>query len=142
MSDQEAIAVRIGSVTTPSPVRSTVRPEALRHLVPVQPLSPDHVHEDPLDELTRSDRDLIAHLYGPVLDLDELEGTPVARLAAEIARERRSGTVGAGRDLTAEDVRRIVGRLTLTSPRPVPVAVQVRLMALLGAGGGHLDVVL
>src|SRR3712207_2492584 len=99
MSDQEAIAVRIGSVTTPAAVRSTVRPEALRHLAPVQPLTPDYVHEDPLDELNRSERDLIAHLYGPVLDLDEVEGTPVARLAAEIARERRAGVVAAGREL-------------------------------------------
>ncbi len=135
--------MRIGSVTTPAAVRSTVRPEALANVTPVQRITPDYVHEDPLDELTLSDRTLIAHLYGPSLDLDELEGTPVAQLAAEINRERRTGTVPAERDLTADDVRRIIGRLTLTSPRPVPVDVQLRLMTFLGAGGErHLDVVL
>ncbi len=137
------IAVRIGSVTTPVAVRSTVRPEALHNLAPVQRITPDYVHEDPLDELTQSDRTLIAHLYGPSLDLDELEGTPVAQLAAEINRERRDGTVAADRDLTPDDVRRLIGRLTLTSPRPVPVDVQLRLMTFLGsASAGHLDVVL
>ncbi len=135
--------MRIGSVTTPVAVRSTVRPEQLRNLVPVQRITPDYVHEDPLDELTQSDRALIRHLYGPVLELEELEGTPVAQLAAEINRERRSGSVPAERDLTADDVRRIIGRLTLTSPRPVPVDVQLRLMTFLGASTEHhLDVVL
>ncbi|NAZ86853.1 hypothetical protein [Kineococcus indalonis] len=140
--------MRIGTVTTPAAVRSTVRPEALQNLAPVQRITPDHVHEDPLDELTQSDRALIAHLYGPVLDLDELEGTPVAQLAAEINRERSSGAVPAGRDLTVDDVRRLIGRLTLTSPRPVPVDVQLRLMTYLGGGRAagvdqpRLDVVL
>ena len=47
------------------------------------------------------------------------------------------------RDLTAEDVRRMIGRLTFTAKEPVPVEVQLRIMTLLnGSNHGRLDVVL
>lgn len=137
--------MRLGSVTSAPAARGTTRTALLSAVTPVQRITPDWVEEDPLDELTQSDRALLGHLYGDRLDLDALDGTPVGRLAAEVGRERRAGAVSGGRDLTAEDLRRILGRLTLTAPRSVPLDVQVRLMSVLQGGdgvAGRLDVVL
>lgn len=138
--------MRIGTVTSAPAARGTTRTAMLSAVTPVQRITPDWVEEDPLDELTQSDRALLGHLYGDRLDLDALEGTPVGQLAAAINRERHGGMVSGGRDLTAEDLRRIVGRLTLTASRSVPVDVQVRLMTALkgdaGGSAGRLDVVL
>jgi hypothetical protein len=138
--------MRLGSVTSAPAARGTTRVAQLSAVTPVQRITPDWVEEDPLDELTQSDRALLGHLYGDRLDLDALEGTPVGQLASAINRERHAGAVSGGRDLTAEDLRRILGRLTLTAPRSVPLEVQVRLMTVLkgdaGASAGRLDVVL
>ncbi|NIZ89433.1 hypothetical protein [Kineococcus rubinsiae] len=135
--------MRIGSVTSTPALRGASRAGALSAVSPVHGISPDYVDENPLDELTSSDRAFLAHLYGPSVDLERLVGTTVGQLATEIARDRARGAVSGGRDLTAEDLRRIVGRLTTTS-RPVPVDVQARLMARLSVPetGGRLDVVL
>ncbi len=72
-----------------------------------------------------------------------MSAAPVASLAREINRERASGMVSDHRDLTAEDLRRMIGRLTFTAKEPVPVEVQLRLMTMLnGSTQGRLDVVL
>ena len=136
--------MRIGTVTSAPAVRRLVPTAAPGRVGPVQPVSAAVTDEDLLDELTGSDRALLAHLYDDVLDLDALPGTAAGALAAEIARERARGAVSGRRDLTAEDLRRMIGRLTATASRPVPVAVQRRLLARLGApdAAGHLDVVL
>ena len=135
--------MRIGSVTSAPPLRGASRAGAVSGVSPVHRITPDYVDENPLDELTTSDRALLHHLYGASIDLEGLVGTTVAQLATEIARDRARGAVSGGRDVTAEDLRRIVGRLTRTS-RPVPVDVQARLLAWLAAPdtGGRLDVVL
>lgn len=138
--------MRIGTVTSAPPTRGGTRTTQVPGVTPVQRITPDWVDEDPLDELTQSDRALLGHLYGERLDLDALDGTSVGQLAAAIGRERRAGAVSGGRDLTTEDLRRILGRLTYTAPRSVPLDVQVRLMNLLaheaGRPVGRLDVVL
>ncbi|NAZ82658.1 hypothetical protein GTR02_12590 [Kineococcus sp. R8] len=135
--------MRIGSVTSGPALRGASKAGGVTQVSPVRRITPDYVDEDPLDELTMSDRALLSHLYGPSVDLDGLVGTTVGQLATEIGRDRARGAVSGGRDLTAEDLRRIVGRLTVTT-RPVPVEVQARLMARLASPdtGGHLDVVL
>ncbi|WP_432543118.1 hypothetical protein [Kineococcus sp. SYSU DK002] len=110
-------------------------------VTPVRRITPEWIDEDPLDELTQSDRALLGHLYG----FEDLEAgaAPVASLAREINRERASGMVSEQRDLTAEDLRRMIGRLTFTAKEPVPVEVQLRLMVMLnGSTQGRLDVVL
>ena len=142
--------MRLGTVTAPPAVRSASRLDAAQSVTPVRRITPDWIDEDPLDELTQSDRALLLHLYGTAGADDDGEGggtrvgeAPVADLAREINRERRAGTVSGRRDLTAEDLRRILGRLTVTAREPVPVDLQVRLMTMLsGTSGGHLDVVL
>ena len=148
--------MRLGTVTAPPAVRSASRLDATPSVTPVRRITPDWIDEDPLDELTQSDRALLLHLYGGTgaQDAEDADGSgdrsgsrvgeaPVSDLAREINRERRAGMVSAGRDLTAEDLRRILGRLTVTAREPVPVELQVRLMTMLsGTSGGHLDVVL
>ena len=146
--------MRIGTVTSAPAVRGTSRLDATASVTPVQRITPDWVEEDPLDELTWSDRALLGHLYGTRVRtgedgaeetplVDAREGAPVAALAREINRERQRGMVSGERDLTAEDLRRIIGRLTVTAREPVPVTVQVQLMTMLkGTSGGRLDVVL
>jgi len=135
--------MRIGSVTTAPALRGASRAGAVSAVARVHQITPDYVDENPLDELTMSDRALLQHLYGPSLDVDGLAGTTVGRLAVEIARERGRGAVSGGRDLTTEDLRRILGRLTTTT-RPVPLEVQARLVARLATpdAAGRLDVVL
>ncbi|NAZ76729.1 hypothetical protein GTQ99_15055 [Kineococcus sp. T13] len=141
--------MRLGTVTAPPAVRSASRLDAAQSVTPVRRITPDWIDEDPLDELTQSDRALLLHLYGGTGAEDDGSGgarvgeAPVADLAREINRERRAGSVSGRRDLTAEDLRRILGRLTVTAREPVPVELQVRLMTILsGTSGGHLDVVL
>ncbi|WP_432523313.1 hypothetical protein [Kineococcus sp. SYSU DK006] len=145
--------MRLGTVTAPPAVRSASRLDATPSVTPVRRITPDWIDEDPLDELTQSDRALLLHLYGATGAQDgdgsgdrgrtRVGEAPVSDLAREINRERRAGTVSGGRDLTAEDLRRILGRLTVTAREPVPVELQVRLMTMLsGTSGGHLDVVL
>ena len=145
--------MRLGTVTAPPAVRSASRLDAAQSVTPVRRITPDWIDEDPLDELTQSDRALLLHLYGRT-GAEDADGSgersgarvgeaPVADLAREINRERRAGMVSGRRDLTAEDLRRILGRLTVTAREPVPVDLQVRLMTMLsGTSGGHLDVVL
>ncbi|WP_432513160.1 hypothetical protein [Kineococcus sp. SYSU DK001] len=136
--------MRLGTVTSAPAVRTASRVDGLsgtEAVTPVRRITPEWIDEDPLDELTQSDRALLGHLY----DLGDLEvgAAPVASLAREINRERASGMVSEQRDLTAEDLRRMIGRLTFTAKEPVPVEVQLRLMVMLnGSTQGRLDVVL
>ena len=134
--------MRLGTVTSAPAVRSATRLDGAGSVTPVRRISPEWIDEDPLDELTQSDRALLGHLYGA--DGDEGVGaTQISSLAREINRERASGMVSGYRDLTAEDLRRMIGRLTFTAKEPVPVEVQLRLMTLLnGSTHGRLDVVL
>jgi hypothetical protein len=112
-------------------------------VTPVRRITPEWIDEDPLDELTQSDRALLGHLYGAGDPSQDVGSAPVASLAREINRERASGMVSDQRDLTAEDLRRMIGRLTFTAKEPVPVEVQLRLMTMLnGSTQGRLDVVL
>ncbi|WP_369055449.1 hypothetical protein [Kineococcus terrestris] len=152
--------MRLGSALVPPAARGTTAVDRLATVRPAQRITPDYVDEDPIDALTVSDRALLWHLYGGFdpsgrdadrpeelrddVVRDRLRSTPAAQLAAEIARERAHGTVSGGRDLTAEDVRRAIGHLTLTSPDPVPVEVQLRLWAFFAGDdrAGRLDVVL
>lgn len=137
--------MRLGTVTSAPAVRNASRVDGLsgsESVTPVRKITPDWVDEDPLDELTQSDRDLLGHLYG---EGDEHDPTAaaVSSLAREINRERVSGMVSDHRDLTTEDVRRMIGRLTFTAKEPVPVEVQLRIMTMLnGSTQGRLDVVL
>jgi hypothetical protein len=137
--------MRLGTVTSAPAVRSATRLDGAESVTPVRRISPEWIDEDPLDELTQSDRALLGHLYGGSEDgvLEEPGATQVSALAREINRERASGMVSGRRDLTAEDLRRMIGRLTFTSREPVPVEVQLRLMTVLGGSThGRLDVVL
>ncbi|WP_432546590.1 hypothetical protein [Kineococcus sp. SYSU DK004] len=155
--------MRLGSALVPPAARGATAVDRLVTVRPAQRITPDYVDEDPIDALTVSDRALLWHLYGGLdtsgptgrdadrpeelrddVVRDRLRSTPAAQLAAEIARERARGTVSGGRDLTAEDVRRAIGHLTLTSPDPVPVEVQLRLWAFFAGDerAGRLDVVL
>ncbi|MEZ0166602.1 hypothetical protein AB2L27_17725 [Kineococcus sp. LSe6-4] len=139
--------MRLGTVTSAPAVRTASRLDGLsgtESVTPVRRITPEWIDEDPLDELTQSDRALLGHLYGAGEDggLD-VSSAPVASLAREINRERASGMVSDHRDLTAEDLRRMIGRLTFTAKEPVPVEVQLRLMTMLnGSTHGRLDVVL
>ncbi|WP_432561004.1 hypothetical protein [Kineococcus sp. SYSU DK003] len=139
--------MRLGTVTSAPAVRSASRLDGIdgtSAVTPVRRITADWIDEDPLDELTQSDRALLGHLYGEDEEgAHEVGAAPIATLAREINRERASGMVSEGRDLTAEDVRRMVGRLTFTAKEPVPVEVQLRLMVLVnGSTQGRLDVVL
>jgi len=137
--------MRIGTVTSAPAVRNTSRLQGPESVTPVQRISPEWIDEDPLDELTQSDRALLGHLYGQDEDGDpaELGAAQVSSLAREINRERAAGMVSESRDLTAEDLRRMIGRLTFTAKEPVPEEVQLRLMTMLnGSTQGRLDVVL
>jgi hypothetical protein len=139
--------MRLGTVTSAPAVRSASRLDGVdgtSAVTPVRRITADWIDEDPLDELTQSDRALLGHLYGEDEEGGrEVGSAPIATLAREINRERASGMVSEGRDLTAEDVRRMVGRLTFTAKEPVPVEVQLRLMLLVnGSTQGRLDVVL
>ncbi|GAA0293549.1 hypothetical protein [Kineococcus aurantiacus] len=139
--------MRLGTVTSAPAVRTTSRVDGLsgsESITPVREITPDWVDEDPLDELTRADRDLLGHLYGTGEDGSvDVSAAPVASLAREINRERAAGMVSGQRDLTAEDLRRMIGRMTFTAKEPVPVEVQLRIMTMLnGAQQGRLDVVL
>jgi hypothetical protein len=146
--------MRLGTVTSAPAVRSATRLDGMsgtESVTPVRKITPDWIDEDPLDELTQSDRALLGHLYNDLDgDLDrerdlahEVGAAPVASLAREINRERAAGMVSEQRELTAEDLRRIIGRLTYTAKEPVPVEVQLRLMTMLnGNTQGRLDVVL
>ncbi|MEZ0491040.1 hypothetical protein AB2L28_02165 [Kineococcus sp. TBRC 1896] len=139
--------MRLGTVTSAPAVRTASQLNGLsgtESVTPVRRITPEWIDEDPLDELTQSDRALLGHLYGTDEDgrLD-VSAAPVASLAREINRERASGMVSDDRDLTAEDLRRMIGRLTFTAKEPVPVEVQLRLMTMLnGSTHGRLDVVL
>ncbi|PRY09076.1 hypothetical protein [Kineococcus rhizosphaerae] len=137
--------MRLGTVTSAPAVRNASRVDGLsgsESVTPVRKITPDWVDEDPLDELTQSDRDLLGHLYGEG-DEHDPAAAAVSSLAREINRERASGMVSDHRDLTTEDVRRMIGRLTFTAKEPVPVEVQLRIMTMLnGSTQGRLDVVL
>jgi hypothetical protein len=137
-------AMRIGTVTSAPALRNASRTDGVESVTPVRRISPEWIDEDPLDELTQSDRALLGHLYGQGEDGgSEFGATQVSALAREINRERASGMVSESRDLTAEDLRRMIGRLTFTAKDPVPVDVQLRLMTMLnGSTHGRLDVVL
>ena len=136
--------MRLGTVTSAPAVRNASRIDGMagtESVTPVRRITPEWIDEDPLDELTQSDRALalLGHLYG----MEDVGSAPVASLTREINRERAGGMVAEGRDLTAEDLRRMIGRLTFTAREPVPVEVQLRLMTLLnGSTHGRLDVVL
>jgi hypothetical protein len=137
--------MRIGTVTSAPAVRNASRLDGTAGITPVQRISPDWVDEDPLDELTQSDRTLLGHLYGQDETgvAHEIGSTQVSSLAREINRERAAGMVSDQRDLTAEDLRRMIGRMTFAAKEPVPVEVQLRLMTMLnGSTQGRLDVVL
>lgn len=137
--------MRIGTVTWAPAVRTASRPDGAESVTPVRKMTPDWTDDNPLEELTLSDRMLLGHLYGQGEDgaPSEFGSTQVSSLAREINRERATGMVSDNRDLTAEDLRRIIGRLTFTAKDPVPVEVQLRLMTMLnGSTHGRLDVVL
>lgn len=138
--------MRLGTVTSAPAVRTASRLDGLsgtESVTPARRISPEWIDEDPLDELTQSDRALLGHLYGGGDETVDVSAAPVASLAREINRERASGMVSDHRDLTAEDLRRMIGRLTFTAKEPVPVEVQLRLMTMLnGSTQGRLDVVL
>lgn len=144
--------MQLGTVTSAPALRGVSALSSSSSVTPVRRISPDWVDESSLDELTQSDRALIGHVYGAdTADDSSLEeaaakapgAAHVDSLAREINRERRQGMVSGERDLTAEDLRRMIGRLTVTSTEPVPVQVQVQLMSMLkGTSGGRLDVVL
>lgn len=138
--------MRLGTVTSAPAVRTASRLDGVsgtESVTPARRISPEWIDEDPLDELTQSDRALLGHLYGGGDETVDVSAAPVASLAREINRERASGMVSDHRDLTAEDLRRMIGRLTFTAKEPVPVEVQLRLMTMLnGSTQGRLDVVL
>lgn len=138
--------MRLGTVTSAPAVRTASRLDGVsgtESVTPARRISPEWIDEDPLDELTQSDRALLGHLYGGGDGTVDVSAAPVASLAREINRERASGMVSDHRDLTAEDLRRMIGRLTFTAKEPVPVEVQLRLMTMLnGSTQGRLDVVL
>ncbi len=138
--------MRLGTVTSAPAVRTASRLDGVsgtESVTPARRITPEWIDEDPLDELTQSDRALLGHLYGGLDETVDVSAAPVASLAREINRERASGMVSDHRDLTAEDLRRMIGRLTFTAKEPVPVEVQLRLMTMLnGSTQGRLDVVL
>ncbi|WP_380170359.1 hypothetical protein ACFEMC_14925 [Kineococcus sp. DHX-1] len=138
--------MRLGTVTSAPAVRTASRLDGIsgtESVTPARRITPEWIDEDPLDELTQSDRALLGHLYGGGDETVDVSAAPVASLAREINRERASGMVSDHRDLTAEDLRRMIGRLTFTAKEPVPVEVQLRLMTMLnGSTQGRLDVVL
>lgn len=138
--------MRLGTVTSAPAVRTASRLDGVsgtESVTPARRITPEWIDEDPLDELTQSDRALLGHLYGGGDETVDVSAAPVASLAREINRERASGMVSDHRDLTAEDLRRMIGRLTFTAKEPVPVEVQLRLMTMLnGSTQGRLDVVL
>ncbi|MFB9375804.1 hypothetical protein ACFFKU_17180 [Kineococcus gynurae] len=130
-------------VTAPGGVGATRGVTGVTGVGAVGAVSGDVSETNLLDDLTASDRALLRHLYGPVLDLDRPAPWAVAELAREIARERASGVVTDQRDVTAEDLRRILGRITMVTGRGMDVDLQARLLRFVGGRtGGRLDVVL
>ena len=56
--------MRLGTVTSAPAVRIAPRLDGADPVTPVRRITPEWIDEDPLDELTQSDRALLGHLYG------------------------------------------------------------------------------
>ena len=136
--------MRIGSVTSAPNVHRAREIYGTQVITPVARISADFPEQDPLDQLTGSDRALLAHLQAGVVDVDGSEGTAIAVLAKEIAHVRAAGVIPGGRSLTDAEITQLVRHAMSIAVRPVSLDTHSRLSAYLPQGrtSVHMDVLL
>ena len=132
--------MHIGSVTSAPNVYGARDPQRVYGISPVARINGDYPDEDPMDHITGSDRALLAHLQGGVVDVDGSEGTAIAVLAKEIAYVRAAGVIPAERALTEGEITQLVRHAMAIAVRPVAMETHSRMSAYLPQGRAVLRV--